>query len=173
MLLIVEGGSPAEVLRRNFHRLRQLRLMRQHQPAPALAVLITQTGRVCPPKGIDEGPHRAGVPVEHLHGLFQIGDATCGKQPVGAGALRDVRQITFTCRRFYQLHAVPCGDIPGVASAAAPWLDVAGFLNETNHSFAPHWNRRASWKSISPLVSFTSLMQRTRSFFRPSSSGLK
>ena len=137
VLFVVEGGAPAEVPGRNLHRRRQLCLVSQQQPAPALTGIISQPGGILPSQRIDEGPHRSVVTADLFHHLCQVGGAICGKQPMGTGTLYHILQVAASCRRFNSLHAIPGGDVFHILFAAAARLDVAGLLNQALHSFAP------------------------------------
>ena len=163
VLLIVEGSAPPKAAGRNFHRRCQLCLMSQQQSAPALTVLITQPRSIFSLQGIDEGPYRTSVCIDLFHSLIQIRSTVRSEQAMRAGTLSHVFQVA-TRRRFNHFYTIPCGNVLGIMSTAAAWLDIAGLLNKTVHSVISFWNRNASSKSISPLVSFTFFTQRTRSF---------
>ena len=140
VFLIVEGGPPAEIFRGNFHGLSQFRLVGQQELPPALAVLIAQPVGVLPFQGVDEGPHRPGVPVDLLHGVLQIGRTVGGEQTVRAGTLGHVFQVAAAVMgggwSLDQLHALPGGDVFGVVSAAVSRLDVARLLDQPRHHSA-------------------------------------
>ena len=61
MTFIVEGGIPAEPVRRNLHGFRYLDLMSLDQFSPALRAVIAKPGRVFPPQGPDKRPHVSTV----------------------------------------------------------------------------------------------------------------
>ncbi len=108
--------------------------MGQQQSAPALTGFVAQPCGILPFQGVDEGPYRTGVCVDLLHGLLQISNTVRREQTVRAGTLRNVLQVTTTCRGFHQFHTVSGGDVLSVVSAAASRLDIARLLNETLHS---------------------------------------
>ncbi len=137
VLLVMEGGAPAEVPGRDLHRRRQLRLVSQQQPAPTLAGIVSQPGSILPSQRVDEGPHRSVVTANLFHHLRQVGGAICGKQPMGTGTLCHILQVAASCCGFDPLHAIPGGDVFHILFAAAARLDVAGLLNQALHSLAP------------------------------------
>ena len=69
------------------------------------------------------------MPVDLLHGLFQIGGTVGREQSVGAGTLCHIFQVAAAVVgggwSFNQLHTLPGGDVLGVVTAAVSRLDVA------------------------------------------------
>ena len=137
VLLVMEGGAPAEVPGWDLHRRRQLCLVSQQQPAPALAGIISQPDSILPSQRVDEGPHRSVVTADLFHHLRQVGGAIRRKQSMGTGTFCHILQITASCRRLDPLHTIPGGDVFHILFTAAARLDVAGLLNQALHSLAP------------------------------------
>ena len=63
--LVVKGGIPTEILKRNLHSFGHLRRKGGEQPSPAFGVVIAEPDSVLPPQGEDGQPEVAGV-VGHL-----------------------------------------------------------------------------------------------------------
>ena len=141
VLLVMEGGAPAEIDRRNFHRLGQLCLVRQQKFSPTLTIFVAQPVGVLPLQRIDEGPHRSGVVTDLIHGALQISGSVSRKQAVGPRTLCHVFQIAATLMgegwSNQQLHTLPGGDVLGVVTAAGTWLNIAGLLDQSWHYSAP------------------------------------
>ena len=57
--LVMEGGAPAELVRRYLHRLRQLRPVSQEELPPALCGVVTQPGSIFPLERVNERPDRS------------------------------------------------------------------------------------------------------------------
>lgn len=163
VLFIVEGSAPSKAVWRNFHRRCQFCLVSQQQSAPAITVFVTQPCSIFSLQRIDKGPYRTSVCIDLFHSLLQIRSTVRSEQTMRAGPLSHVFQVA-TRRRFNHFYAIPCGNVLGITSTAAARLDITGLLNKTVHSVISFWNRNASSKLISPLVSFTFFTQRTRSF---------
>ena len=85
VLFVMKGGPPAEILRRDFHGLGQFCLMSQQQLPPALRGVIPQPDGILPLHGVDEGPHRAGMPIDLIRSFLQVGGTIGGEQSVGPG----------------------------------------------------------------------------------------
>ena len=136
VLFIVEGGSPAKVFRRNFHCLGQFCLMSQQQLPPALRGVVPQPDGILPLQGVDEGPRRAGMPIDLIHGFLQVGETVGGEQSVGPGTLRHVRQVAAGLQL---LHTVPGSNVFGIVTAAVSRPDVTRLLDQSLHSSTPFW----------------------------------
>lgn len=70
--LVVVGGVPAEMIRRDIHGGGDVVAICPGQVPPRLGIVIAKTGRVLPFQGDDVRPHVAGVLIQLPHGLFQI-----------------------------------------------------------------------------------------------------
>ena len=70
--LVVVGGVPAEMIRRDIHGGGDVVAICPEQVPPRLGIVIAKTGRVLPFQGDDVRPHVAGVLIQLPHGLFQI-----------------------------------------------------------------------------------------------------
>ena len=70
--LVVVGGVPAEMIRRDIHGGGDVVAICPEKVPPRPGVVIAKTGRVLPFQGDDVRPHIAGVLIQLPHGLFQI-----------------------------------------------------------------------------------------------------
>ena len=89
MALVVEGGVPAEPVKRNLHSVRKLGSVTGKQVFPLPGVVVTQTGGVLPAQRNDGEPYVAGMGghcIRHPGERERI--IPPGEQPVGAEALR-------------------------------------------------------------------------------------
>ena len=82
LALIVKRGVPAEILRRNLHRRRDVVAVGADKVAPRRGAVIAQTGGVLPAQGNDVRPDVSGIGVEFLYGFFQIDAVLVPEQAV-------------------------------------------------------------------------------------------
>ena len=131
VLLVVKSGTPAELVGRYFHRLRQFRLMREEELAPAFSRVVPQSDRILPLERINERPDRSRMAAHFLHRVVEAGVLAVGEQAVRARTLRNVLQVLVA--GVHQLNSVSGGDVLRVVSSAAAWLDVAALLDQSLH----------------------------------------
>ena len=67
--LVMEGSTPTKLIYRNFHSLRQLRLMLHQKRAPLLRIVIAKGSGVLPAQGIDNRPDWPLVLFHLRHGI--------------------------------------------------------------------------------------------------------
>ena len=96
--LVVEGGVPAEVRGRYFHRRRDLVAVGADEISPRCGVVEAQPRRILPLEGEDVRPHISGVLLQFLHRFFQrhavaVPEQTVGTQPLRPGPGGDILQI--------------------------------------------------------------------------------
>ena len=87
LTLVMEGGIPAEVIRRDVHRGGDVIAVGTEQIPPRLGIVIAKTGGIFPLQGDDVGPHVAGVVVQLVHSVCQIHAVLVTEQTVVPQAL--------------------------------------------------------------------------------------
>ena len=93
--LVMEGGVPVEILRRYFHRRRDVIAVGAEQCAPCLRVVVAKPLRIFTMEGDDVRPHVAGVVIQFIHDSAQIHvvivtEETVFPQPLRSGPQGDV-----------------------------------------------------------------------------------
>lgn len=139
VLLVVEGGAPAEVLGRDLHGLGQLHLVSGEEPPPAFGGVVAQPGGVFTFQRVDERPDGSGVSGDLRHRFLQVGHGLGREQAVRARPLRDVLHVPVARLHIirHHLHAITGSDVLCVvAGAATARFDVAALLDQARH-FTP------------------------------------
>ena len=98
--LVVVGGVPAEMIRRDIHGGGDVVAICPEQIHPRLGIVIAKTGRVLPFQGDDVRPHVAGILIQLQHGFPQIHSIFITKesvvtQPFRARPSGDVLHVAF------------------------------------------------------------------------------
>ena len=86
--LVVVGGVPAEMIRRDIHGGGDVVAICPEQIHPRLGIVVAKAGGILPLQGDDVGPHVAGVVIQFIHGLLQIHTVLVPKEPVVTKPLR-------------------------------------------------------------------------------------
>ena len=80
--LVVEGGIPAEVVRRDVHGGGNVVAVGPEQVHPRLGIVVTEACGVLPFQGDDVRPHIPGVLIQLPHGFLQINSIFITKESV-------------------------------------------------------------------------------------------
>ena len=86
--LVVVGGVPAEVVRRDVHRGGDVVAVCPEQIHPRPGIVVAKTGGILPLQGDDVGPHVAGVLIQLPHCFLQIHAVLVPKEAVISQSLR-------------------------------------------------------------------------------------
>ena len=105
--LVMEGGVPAEILRRYFHRRGDVVAVGAQECAPRVRVIVPKPLRVLPVEGDDVRPHVAGVVIQFVRDSGEVNGSVITKQTVFPQPFRPRPQGDVFGVAFHALHPIP------------------------------------------------------------------